>query len=307
MFKLALPLMMLVCMFSLQSQTWADERDAAVVARYQAAVAKTPADYQSWFALGVSQANQQHFDKAIAAFTQVIKLQPRLAEPHNNLAVIYNEQGNLRAAVRELEASLKLKPNYGTAQENIGDLYVKLAADAYKKALENHASVSLRQRYSYLLHIHDSEGVIELANDKQVEADGLENSTIFVREKRSSKGSKQANMADLALLSSLESWRKAWSSRDIKAYFNAYADSFHAGGTFHSLRDWQAHKKSVIGKATFINVRLQNIHIIEQHRDQARITFSQHFRSNRYSSDDQKELRFQRFPAGWKIVREIAR
>jgi len=131
--------------------------DADAITALQQLVGQVPARFQAWFLLGVTQARQRRFHDAIDAFNKVIALQPQLAEPHNNLAVIYNELGDYRAAVRELEASLKLKPDYTTAQENIGDLYVKLAADAYRKALERDARPNLRQRYEHLLHIRDTQ------------------------------------------------------------------------------------------------------------------------------------------------------
>jgi tetratricopeptide (TPR) repeat protein len=125
------------------------------IAALQQQLQRHPDDFQAWFRLGVTQAKARRFHDAIASFGKVIELQPKLAEPHNNLAVIYNELGDYRAAVRELEASLQLKPDYATAHENIGDLYVKLAADAYRKALATDVSPALRRRYERLLHIRD--------------------------------------------------------------------------------------------------------------------------------------------------------
>jgi len=128
-------------------------RNADAIGVLEQLVENTPTDFQAWFLLGVTQAKERRFHDAVASFGKVVALQPKLAEPHNNLAVIYNELGDFRAAVKELEASLKLKPDYATAHENIGDLYVKLAADAYRKALKEGRRPALRQRYNRLLHI----------------------------------------------------------------------------------------------------------------------------------------------------------
>jgi len=128
-------------------------RDADAIGVLEQLVENTPTDFQAWFLLGVTQAKERRFHDAVASFGKVVALQPKLAEPHNNLAVIYNELGDFRAAVKELETSLKLKPDYATAHENIGDLYVKLAADAYRKALKEGGRPALRQRYNRLLHI----------------------------------------------------------------------------------------------------------------------------------------------------------
>jgi len=129
-------------------------------------VKSSPKDFQAWFLLGVTQAKQRRFHDAVISFGKVAALQPKLAEPHNNLAVIYNELGDFRAAVKELEASLQLKPDYATAHENIGDLYVKLAADAYRKALDAGDRPALRQRYDRLLHIRDAHKP-EVASEQQ--------------------------------------------------------------------------------------------------------------------------------------------
>jgi len=95
----------------------AEGKDLAAISMLKRAVKENPDQYQAWFLLGVTQARKRHFDDAITAFAKVSQLQPQLAEPHNNLAVIYNEMGNLTGAVRELEASLKLNPGYVPAHE----------------------------------------------------------------------------------------------------------------------------------------------------------------------------------------------
>lgn len=123
------------------------------VEKLQALVKSDPEDYQSWFLLGVASSRQQRFHQAIEAFRRVIELKPGLAEPHNNLAVIYNELGDVRAAVRELEASLSKRPGFAIAEENLADLYVKLALQYYRSALEKSPSKALEQRYSRLLQV----------------------------------------------------------------------------------------------------------------------------------------------------------
>jgi len=115
-----------------------------------------PDDYQAWFLLGVAQARGQHFHQAIEAFRRVIELRDDLAEPHNNLAVIYNELGDVKAAVHELEQSLIKQPGYAIAEENIADLYIKLALQYYKKSLVKNDNPALTQRYARLLQVRDS-------------------------------------------------------------------------------------------------------------------------------------------------------
>ncbi|MDQ6968399.1 MAG: tetratricopeptide repeat protein [Mariprofundaceae bacterium] len=119
-------------------------------------VQSEPNDYQAWFLLGVAQARTKHFHQAIEAFRQVIELRNDLAEPHNNLAVIYNELGDVKAAVSELEQSLQKHPGYAIAEENIANLYIKLALQYYKKALVKNDNPALTQRYARLLQVRDN-------------------------------------------------------------------------------------------------------------------------------------------------------
>lgn len=127
------------------------EREA--VGMLQQIVRESDGEYQAWFLLGVAYARQHQYHEAIEAFRKVSELRPDLAEPHNNLAVIYNELGDLRAAVSELEVSLAKNPDYATAQENLGDLYVKLALQAYQRSLVQAPSPALKARYDRLLQV----------------------------------------------------------------------------------------------------------------------------------------------------------
>lgn len=60
---------------------------------------------------------------------------PELAEPYNNLAVIHANEGKLETAEHDLQLAIAAQPNYVTARENLGDLYVSMAAAAYEQAL----------------------------------------------------------------------------------------------------------------------------------------------------------------------------
>lgn len=59
---------------------------------------------------------------------------PELPEPHNNLAVIYARQGRLQDAIDSLQRALQARPDYTQALENLGDLHLTLAQQAYQRA-----------------------------------------------------------------------------------------------------------------------------------------------------------------------------
>jgi tetratricopeptide (TPR) repeat protein len=99
-------------------------------------IAGKPRDPQMRFLRGVILTEQGKTADAQAAFTALTQDFPELPEPYNNLAAIYASQSQFDQARAALEMAIKLNPGYATAQENLGDVYVRLAGQAYTKALQ---------------------------------------------------------------------------------------------------------------------------------------------------------------------------
>ena len=274
-----------------------------------------PEHYQAWFLLGVNQAEQRQFDAAIASFRRVIVLQPTLAEPHNNLAVIYNETGDFRAAVTALEASLLLKPDYVTAQENIGDLYVKLAADAYRKVLARDNNPVLQHRYQRLLKVHD-DVPLEAKAKTSVQQVDEKKPAVIKRPKAAVKAvpdlakikktSPVNRLVKESVLQALERWRLAWENKDMTAYFSAYSADFQYDDKYVSLEKWQDYKTWAMRQRSFIRVKVENIETEMLAQDVIKLNFLQHFRSDSHNSSNNKELLFRKTSDGWKIIYEVS-
>lgn len=95
-----------------------------------------PRDPQMQFLKGVLQRDTQKTNEAIATFTRLTQDYPELPEPYNNLAVIYAGQNQFDKARAALEMAIRNNPSYATAHENLGDIYIKLASQAYDKAIQ---------------------------------------------------------------------------------------------------------------------------------------------------------------------------
>jgi ketosteroid isomerase-like protein len=95
-----------------------------------------PKDPQMRFLKGVVQRESGKTSDAIATFTRLTEDYPELPEPYNNLAVLYAGQGQYDRARTALEMAIRTNPSYSTAHENLGDVYAKLASQAYNKALQ---------------------------------------------------------------------------------------------------------------------------------------------------------------------------
>ena len=102
--------------------------------RADAHLAKNPRDAQMRFVRGVILSELTDRAGARAVFERLTEDFPELPEPYNNLAVIYASEGQLDRARTLLETALTVRPDYATAHENLGDIYLQMSADAYQRA-----------------------------------------------------------------------------------------------------------------------------------------------------------------------------
>ncbi|HET8695414.1 MAG TPA: tetratricopeptide repeat protein [Aquabacterium sp.] len=95
-----------------------------------------PKDPMMRFLKGISLSQAGRTTDAIAVFVKLTEDYPELPEPFNNLAVLYAQQGQYEKSRTALEMAIRTNPSYATAYENLGDVYAKLASQAYSKALQ---------------------------------------------------------------------------------------------------------------------------------------------------------------------------
>lgn len=106
------------------------------MAKVDSVLAQRPRDAQMRFLKGLILTEQNKSNEAIVVFTKLTEDYPELPEPHNNLAVLYASSGQYDKSRAALEAAIRTNPTYATAHENLGDVYAKLASQAYDKALQ---------------------------------------------------------------------------------------------------------------------------------------------------------------------------
>src|SRR5688572_7887475 len=99
-------------------------------------LASRPKDARGRFLKGLILTEQNKPNDAIKVFTDLSQHYPELPEPYNNLAVLYASQGQYDKARNALEMAIRTHPSYATAHENLGDIYAKMASQAYDKALQ---------------------------------------------------------------------------------------------------------------------------------------------------------------------------
>lgn len=109
-------------------------------------LAGKPKDAQGRFLKGIVLTEMNKPNEAIAVFSKLTEDFPELPEPYNNLAVIYAQQKQFDKAKQALEMAIRTHPSYATAHENLGDIYARLASQAYDKALQIDSSNPTAQK-----------------------------------------------------------------------------------------------------------------------------------------------------------------
>jgi tetratricopeptide (TPR) repeat protein len=104
--------------------------------RANAFLSTKPKDAVARFIKGIAQSELGRTNDAIQTFQSLTEDYPELPEPYNNLAVLYSSKGQFEKARVALELAIQTHPTYATAHENLGDIYAKLASQAYDKALQ---------------------------------------------------------------------------------------------------------------------------------------------------------------------------
>jgi tetratricopeptide (TPR) repeat protein len=138
-------------------------------------LATHPKDAQMRFLKGVMLGDAKRNPEAIALFQKLIEDFPDLAEPYNNLAVLYAGAGEYAKARATLEQALRTNPNYATAHENLGDVQAALAVQSYARALKlDPSSVTVPPKLALarqlIKHPNPSSGSTPAIGDKPGEA-----------------------------------------------------------------------------------------------------------------------------------------
>ena len=124
------------------SQLARSGKQTEALAKADAYLATNPRDPQMRFIKGVILTDAGKTDDAVATFTKLTQDYPELPEPYNNLAVLYAAQSQFDKARAALEMAVRTNPSYAVAYENLGDVYARLAAQSYAKAVQLDASTS---------------------------------------------------------------------------------------------------------------------------------------------------------------------
>lgn len=267
-------------------------------------LAGKPRDPQMRFLKGVIQTESGKQADAVATFQKLTEEFPELPEPYNNLAVLYAGQSQFDKARAALEMAIRTNPSYATAHENLGDVYAKLASQAYSKALQldaGNAGVAPKLSLIRNLFAADAKGA------KPAAAPAVATPPVAAaKPAASAPAAAQAPAATGNAESDVESavaaWAKAWSSKNMSGYLGAYAGNFTPPGG-QSRSEWEADRKARIMPRNRIDVDISELSV-SVNGDRASAKFRQAYSSDSLSVTSRKTLDLVRSGNRWLIVRE---
>lgn len=290
---------------------------AEAVSRADQYLAVKPRDPQMRFLKGVVQTESGKPAEAIATFLKLTEDYPELPEPYNNLAVLYASQSQYDKARAALEMAIRTNPSYATAHENLGDVYAKLASQAYSKALQldsNNTGVQPKLALIRDLFAPGAKGVRPATPSASVKTPAVPAAVpapvpTAVRPTPAASAQTPAVAAPAAtsgaereVEAAVRAWAAAWSARDVARYLTAYGKEFETPGG-QSRKAWEEDRRGRIVGKTRISVTLNNL-VVSVKGNTATARFRQDYHADTLNVSSRKTLSFLKTADHWVIVKE---
>lgn len=287
-----------------------------------------PRDPMMRFLRGISLSQAGRAPEAITAFTKLTEDYPELPEPFNNLAVLYAQQGQYDKARNALEMAIRTNPSYATAYENLGDVYAKLASQAYSKALQIDTRSAVAPKLAMIRDLFPKERnqiavaaatptpaptpapapTLKPASPAPTPAPApvpapAPAPTVKPAPTPTPAPAKQESedsAAERDVASAVRNWAEAWSRKDMGDYFAAYAKDFDGG---KSRKAWEQERRERITGKRSISVKVSGLKV-SVNGNKATAQFRQEYKADNLSVSSGKRLDLVRNGGNWVIVKE---
>lgn len=304
-------------------------------------ISTKPKDAQGLFLRGLILTEMGRSVDAIAVFTKLTEDYPELPEPYNNLAVLYAQQKQYDKARTALEMAIRTHPSYSIAHENLGDVYAKLASQAYDKALQLDSSNATTQtKLSMIKELISTSAkpgtkpgatatppaaepaktpvaetkpqvvqpVTPVATVKPVEKTpepvAVKTPEVKASPEKPAESSAQTSSqaVESEVTKTLQAWANAWSRKDVKAYLSYYASDFQTPKGI-ARKAWETERAQRIDKPGKLQVSVDDVKVSVAN-DKATVRFRQNYSSATLKSSTGKTLVFVKSGGKWLIQQE---
>ena len=296
-------------------------------------ISTKPKDAQGRFLRGLILTEMGRPADAIAVFTRLTEDFPELPEPYNNLAVLYAQQKQYDKARTALEMAIRTHPSYSIAHENLGDVYAKLASQAYGKALQldssNPATQTKLSMIKELISTSSKPGIKPEAASTRPTTEPVKIATVepsrsstppqaskslektpgpaiavtkTSETKAFAEKSTTSTIVESEITKTLQGWASAWSQKDIKSYLGYYASSFLTPNGM-PRKAWETERTQRIDKPGKLQISIDDVKVTVG-SDKATVRFRQHYTSSTLKSSTNKTIVFVKFGSKWLIQQE---
>jgi tetratricopeptide (TPR) repeat protein len=174
---------------------------------------------EDYFKRGRAYASKGEDDKAIADYTESIRLDPSFSWPYNNRATMYSKKGEKDKELADLNEAIRLDPSYAIALSNRGNYYSE--NEEYDKALEDFSKAlksdpNLIQARRGLISIYRKRGASYLNNEEYDKAIAEYNQALTLDPSDSIIKRKLTNCEDIIKYTEI----LTSNPMDASAYFN---------------------------------------------------------------------------------------
>lgn len=312
--------------YSEASQLFKSGQHAEALKQVNQHLSAKPKDAPGRFLKGIILTGMNKQKEAIEIFQKLTEDYPDLPEPYNNLAVIYAQQKQYEKARQALEMAIRTHPAYATAHENLGDIYSRLASQAYGKALQIDSSNASAQ--TKLAMINDLVGTEGAKIGAGMTADGkpaapvapakapavtpvtppapvVIASAVPAAAPAAVPTPEPAKAADAnsEITAAVDAWLTAWSKKDVSTYLAHYARDFRVPDG-KSRKEWETDRRQRIGKPGKIEVSRDKLNIKTEGSDKAVVRFRQDYKSATFNSSSGKTLVLIKRDGKWLIQQE---
>jgi hypothetical protein len=221
--------------------------------------------------------------------------------------------------------AISTHPSYNIAHQNLGDIYAKMASDAYDKALQvdrsnNHptpqlemikeivpvgsvqmSSIKPNPRLPAFLQPKSIVVPVQSKPPPEVVASAPEK--VEPAKNTAADVAPKVDMQQL-VLNTVQDWARAWSNKNVNAYLAFYAQNFKTPNG-ESRAVWAKGRELRIKKPVPIRVQVLNPKITIE-GDHATVTFRQDYRAGDISKRTGKVLQLRQSADKWLIEKEVA-
>lgn len=276
-------------------------------------IASNPKDAQVRFLKGIIQTEMKQPNEAIKTFSALANDYPQLPEPYNNLAVLYAQQNQIDKARASLQMAIQTNPSYAIAHENLGDIYARMASQAYDKALQLEGGNPNVQTKLKLVRELFSRNTIASTRPQNNSAKpgrpAAQQKQEEVRQHPAEAKPAQPNQPDgrdgdkQQVIASVQGWAQAWTSKNVNAYLAAYDRDFRPPKK-QNFNAWAKERRERITAPKSINVKVSDFKVEFTSETSAKVRFRQNYHSDRLSSNTGKTLIMQKSGGRWLIREE---